>query len=120
MRSWYRADQSGFDEGTPLVHQHSLASNIILAEKTETQYTQSIKHSYIFVSKHTVSIHSLYNVYSKYLQIKAERQHLNLMVTVSLKIQCAGVLYKLHYITLNYYYSTLQQHTHKVTQLGSN
>lgn len=29
---WYRADQSGFDEGAPLVHQHSLASNIILVE----------------------------------------------------------------------------------------
>lgn len=33
--SWYRADQPGFDEGAPFVHQHSLASNIVLAEKTE-------------------------------------------------------------------------------------
>lgn len=34
VRSWYRADQSGFDEGAPLAHQHSLATDIILAEKT--------------------------------------------------------------------------------------
>lgn len=32
VRSRYGADQSGFDEGTPFVHQNSLASNIILAE----------------------------------------------------------------------------------------
>lgn len=39
VRTRYRADQSGFDEGAPFVHQHSLTTNIILSEKTEVQYT---------------------------------------------------------------------------------
>lgn len=60
MRSWYRADQSDFDEGAPFVHQHSLATNIILAEKTEIQYTQSIKHRCVFNFKYTVSLFWLY------------------------------------------------------------
>lgn len=33
MRSRHGADQPGFDEGAPFVHQHSLASNIILVER---------------------------------------------------------------------------------------
>lgn len=49
MRSWYRADQPSFDEGAPLVDQHSLASNVILAEKTEIHTV--IKHSCTFTSK---------------------------------------------------------------------
>lgn len=49
MRSWYGADQPGFDEGAPLVDQHSSPSNIILAEKTEICTT--IKHSCTFISK---------------------------------------------------------------------
>ena len=50
VRSRYRADQSGFDEGTPLVHQHSLTSNIILAEKT----VNTMKQSCLFISKYTI------------------------------------------------------------------
>lgn len=65
VRSWYRADQSGFDEGAPFVHKHSLAANIILAEKTEIQYTQSIKtqlginfqiHSFIVLALHSSTL----------------------------------------------------------------
>lgn len=36
MGTGNRTDQSGFDEGTPLVHQHSLSSNIILMETQST------------------------------------------------------------------------------------
>lgn len=65
VRSWNRADQSGFDEGAPFVHKYSLASNIILAEKTEIQYTQSIKtqlginfqiHSFIVLALHSSTL----------------------------------------------------------------
>lgn len=44
MRSWYGADEPRFDERAPLVDQHSLASNIILAEKNRA----AIKHVSLF------------------------------------------------------------------------
>ena len=53
MRSWYRAEQSGFYEGAPLINQNSLSSNIILAENTEKQF---IKHSCVYFSKMTLFI----------------------------------------------------------------
>lgn len=39
-----RTDQPGFDEGAPLVHQHSLTSHIVLAKHTHTNtHSQSVK-----------------------------------------------------------------------------
>lgn len=57
-----------------------------------------------------------HNVYD-YLQINAERLHFNLMVTISFKIQCAGVQTKTtshHIKLLLFYIKTTYTHAHTI------